>query len=102
MIASGWGTEVGNGITDTEIIDLFDRANVCDTHDYPLSVQGAVGDLVGEIPLTCGGLWYDENGQPIQYNYKECHKLTAHGFELVSSIFIGTSGRSDDQLWIIG
>ena len=85
-------------ISVDKIIDLFDQANVCNTHDYPLTVQGEVGDLVGEFPLICGGLWYDENGQPIQY--KECHKLTAHGFELVSSMFIGTSGRTDDQLWI--
>lgn len=104
LIATGWGTEVGNGITDTEIIDLFDQANVCDTHDYPLPVQGAVGDLVGDTPMICGGLWYDENGQPIQY--KECHKLTAHGFELVSTTSIGMSGQTgiaiDDKLWITG
>ena len=56
LIASGWVTGVGNGITDTEIIDLFDQANVCNTHDYPLTVQGEVGDLVGEFPLICGGL----------------------------------------------
>ena len=104
LIASGWVTGVGNGITDTKIIDLFYQANVCNTHDYPLTVQGEVGDLVGEFPLICGGLWYDENGQPIQY--KECHKLTAHGFELVSSMSIGMSGQTgiaiDDQLWITG
>ena len=49
LIATGWGTEVGNGITDTEIIDLYNQANVCDTQDYPLPVQGAVGDLVGDV-----------------------------------------------------
>ena len=69
-----------------------------------LPVQGAVGDLVGYTPMICGGLWYDENGQPIQY--KECHKLTAHGFELVSTTSIGMSGQTgiaiDDKLWITG
>ena len=104
LIATGWGTEVGNGITDTEIIDLYIQANVCDTQDYPLPVQGAVGDLVGDTPMICGGLWYDDNGQPIQY--KECHKLTPQGFELVSTMSIGRSGQTgiaiDDKLWISG
>ena len=75
LIASGWVTGVGNGITDTKIIDLFDQANVCNTHDYPLTVQGEVGDLVGEFPLICGGLWYDENGQLNPFNTRSVTNL---------------------------
>ena len=45
LIATGWGTEVGNGITDTEIIDLFDQANVCDTHAASSRSCGRFGRL---------------------------------------------------------
>ena len=56
MITTGFG-EIGNGINDTEIFDLFQQGNKCTAADYPLEVQGAAGDLVGDTPMICGGLW---------------------------------------------
>ena len=57
LITTGFG-EVGNGINDTEVFDLFQQGNKCTAADYPLEVQGAAGDLVnGDTPMICGGLW---------------------------------------------
>ena len=42
----------------TEIIDLKNDENSCQTfQDYPIQVEGAVGALLSEIPLVCGGVY---------------------------------------------
>ena len=55
LVTSGYQTF--GFFKETQIIDLDYDSQVCqDGIPYPLEVYGAVGGLVGEKPVVCGGL----------------------------------------------
>ena len=55
LVTSGYQTF--GFFKETQIIDLDYNSQVCqDGIPYPLEVYGAVGGLVGEKPVVCGGL----------------------------------------------
>ena len=52
----------GNGQKQIEIIDLEDKEARCTTlQDFPKGLAGAVGGLVDNIPIICGGVDSDHD-----------------------------------------
>ena len=72
--------------------------------NFPISVEGATGGLIGETVIICGGGYH--NG----YNYTiidECYSLTSEKATLVTHMSVGRSGAAsivfnDDALWVTG
>ena len=68
------GFPEGSSNIKSEIIDLKDASFKCTLTQYPISVLGAAGGLVGDTFLICGGYNYNSSG--IQ---KSCYSLKEDG-----------------------
>ena len=68
--------------------------------DFPISVRGATGGLIGDIVIICGGY----NG-PLYVN--ECYSLTSEKATLVTHMSVGREYAAsivinDNTLWVTG
>merc|ERR1719245_1395433 len=62
-------------VQNTEIVDLEDASFNCTVSQFPTSVKGATGGLVGDTPLICGGIFYSG-----EWQYpKSCYSLKEDG-----------------------
>ena len=69
--------------------------------DFPISVYGATGGLVGDTVIICGG-----DGGPLK-RVDECYSLTSEKATIVTHMSVGRDAAAsvvlnDDTLWITG
>jgi len=64
-----------SGAQNTEIIDVDDASFNCKVSQFPTSVRGATGGLVGDSPLICGGYYNDDTYGA----HKSCYSLKEDG-----------------------
>ena len=65
MVVTGNRTESGR---ETELIGLDGSTCNNSVGKFPMAVEYATGNIIGTVPVICGG--YDEDGKP----RKECYK----------------------------
>ena len=71
--------------------------------NFPISVNGATGGLIGDTVIICGGVDGDYN-----YNYVDvCYSLTSEKRTLVTHMSFGRRGAAsivinDNILWVTG
>ena len=92
--------------TSSEIVDLTVKgSNMCfDWLNFPISVDGATGGLIGETVIICGGGYH--NG----YNYTiidECYSLTSEKATLFTHMSVERRSAAsivmdDNILWVTG
>lgn len=97
LVTSGYQTF--GFFKETQIIDLDYDSQVCqDGIPYPLEVYGAVGGLVGEKPVVCGGLPLPENSDTDCYILDE--KWTR--IPAISGRYHAASVQVGSDMWITG
>ena len=101
LITNGWNFD---GKQETsEIVDLTIKgSNKCKNWpDFPISVSGAVGGLIGNTVLICGG--HTSNKTYVD----ACHSLTSQKATLVTHMSVGRDNAasivlSGTILWVTG
>ena len=104
LITNGWNYD-GNQ-ENSEIVDLTIKGgNKCKNWpDFPISVNGAVGGLIGNTVLICGG---HRHGNGNKTYVDACHSLTSQKATLVTHMSIGRDNAasivlSGTILWVTG
>ena len=72
-------TGYGSGANNTEIVDLEDASFKCTVSQFPTSVSGATGGLVGNTPMICGGYLFYGVGDYYGDSLKSCYSLKENG-----------------------
>ena len=90
--------------TTSEIVDLTIKGgNKCNNWpNFPISVYGATGGLIGDTVIICGG-WGTGNGSHVD----ECYSLTSEKATLVTQMSVGRGYAAsvvvnDNKLWVTG
>lgn len=73
--------------------------------DFPISVIGATGGLIGDTVIICGG-WDDYFGYDFEY-VDECYSMTSEKATLVTRMSVGryfaaSIVLNDNTLWVTG
>ena len=89
--------------TTSEIVDLTVKGgNMCNNWpNFPISVFGATGGLIGDTVIICGGEDSDSN------YVDECHSLTSEKTTPVTHLSVNRTGAAsivinDNTLWVTG
>ena len=91
--------------TKSEIVDLTVKGdNMCNNWpNFPISVNGATGGLIGDTVIVCGG--YISHSSVSHFD--ECYSLTSEKATLVTHMSVGRAYAAsvvvnDNKLWVTG
>ena len=91
LVATGYPLDIGQ---KTAIIDVI-SGEYCRLPDFPISLTGGIGGILGGVPMICGGL--SKQGM-----VKDCFTLAGRGWHKVQQLETGRSYMGGGNVVING
>ena len=105
LIVNGYDVDHKSNAQTCQMIDL-ERPTTCHgLEDYPVASQGAVGAVVSDQPLICGGFVQDSERQSIQSGcYKHIRKSNKWTFvaNMTVNRMVFDAAETNGKLFIAG